>query len=1643
MGEWELAHNQHPQVARPLFRQARRLSGLTQNVYGIAAYDDAMALFYEGAYTDATSAFRHLEARHTGLRGYDYRTCSLWERHANACASYHAVRANLGIPEPPRLDPLCGVAALAACLQNLGISASRQAVLNASHMTGEGNNLNDIEDAAKKLGASAYPVSAEDKTVIALPKPLVAYVEHDHFVALVRADYSGVSYLCSDCGPWPGGRVNLTWAQWRQMNPGLYLAVTKPGSAWDQRLAANRPGQAAPPVRLAMVDPMGLHSHGILLHVGGRALPKGVTVLNNKKGHWVYCGGRYYSSRCVSYACCLTQGGGPSGGPGGGNGPGGGHRKMGPATSSSPSGPTASDPINLATGEEEYTPTDLTVYNPHGPSISWGRIYDSLQACDPATGEAFGVPEQNDFGNGWSQTYNVGVQDAFGDTTNNKYVYAANGSRTAFVAPAVPNATTSIVLCNVQPGTPFLVYWNYDTTTARTYFQIVNSDRSQWTTAEQKAGTSSYFLIARETDRNGNYIGFNYTTTDTGFPLLSMITNQDGTALLSILRVGDGSGNIAQIADCYGRSVFYHVEKSGPYNAPGGNAYALALDHVSQIVPTGSVVLPDRYVYGYQIVVNYEPASYERIPVNYLHTITVPSPTGTGVSTATINYDTSFNGPLVTSLVDGNGNTTAFISVDSSGNPANMTDYTKVTFTAKGDPSPTYSYIGSYDNNMSGTTVTDGQGRVTSTKVYSDTSDPLRPSSVADGNGNVTKYVWDQFGNMQQMTSPRVTVTSKTWDYSHFAMGELVKVVEGSKTPTTFVYNEPSGLIKSFSMPQPGNVGGPAVVTYSYTYDNLGNILTEVTPGNGAASAITTTFAYTGDGTNVTSPSIGLPLTVTDNLGKTTHLRYDVQGQTVAVIDALGNEMDASYNENGGSVSLGNQVQSVTLPATGQTGGGHGSSTVTYLYPGGPALASTVFDEGGHAIRQVNTTYGKEGETLTVSGSTEPVSYAYDGLYRLKTLTDGAGHATSYFYNGAGYPYQTVYPGAGVPTAPLPAGTADTATINNYDADGNPLSRTDGRNQTTTYSYSDPESALTDITYPSGTIGNVHLSYDAYGRRSTMTDGTGGQTYAYDDADDLTQKIVTWTGLAAKTVSYGFYPNGSRSGMTADGQAFSYGYDKVGRTTGLTNPSGEPTAWSYRDNGWLQSKSLGNAANATVATTAYTQNALGQVTDLLNQSGTGGTLSHFGGMAYDGAGSRTALTASLPGAPTNYSGTTGYTYDSGQTVSPALNRSQLTKETSTRGGYTNNFAYDGGTSTGPGNPTGFKGQVNTFNADNQQTGTGFGYDGSGNTTTYKSQTLIFDPEKRMTVYGSAQTDGYGGDGLRAWKQTGGVRTYFLYDGAQPVGEYASTGTLTATNTFGADGLVSRHTGGITAFYTFDERGSVAQRLGADGSLLSSDLYDGYGARSSTGGADVWGYEAQAGYYTDAETGLILCTHRFYDPANGRWLTRDPLSYRGGVNLYGYTRNNPVDRTDRWGYQSGWGGPGAGDGTSAQPTGGGVMPGQNDPTGSSPGQNPNNPGYLGGAIPSGVPYPGMMPGGSNQESHADCPSTDYPPSGYVLNWVFNTYNSIATGIATGINNGITSVETGIDNLRNGTDFGPGSDFANDWNNTFHPPQYLPG
>ena len=53
-------------------------------------------------------------------------------------------------------------------------------------------------------------------------------------------------------------------------------------------------------------------------------------------------------------------------------------------------------------------------------------------------------------------------------------------------------------------------------------------------------------------------------------------------------------------------------------------------------------------------------------------------------------------------------------------------------------------------------------------------------------------------------------------------------------------------------------------------------------------------------------------------------------------------------------------------------------------------------------------------------------------------------------------------------------------------------------------------------------------------------------------------------------------------------------------------------------------------------------------------------------------------------------------------------------------------------------------------------------------------------------------------------------------------------------------------------------------------------------------------------YQDVETGLLYYDYRYYDPSTGRWLSRDPIGERGGINLYTYCQNLPSTLIDPFG-----------------------------------------------------------------------------------------------------------------------------------------------
>jgi RHS repeat-associated protein len=73
-------------------------------------------------------------------------------------------------------------------------------------------------------------------------------------------------------------------------------------------------------------------------------------------------------------------------------------------------------------------------------------------------------------------------------------------------------------------------------------------------------------------------------------------------------------------------------------------------------------------------------------------------------------------------------------------------------------------------------------------------------------------------------------------------------------------------------------------------------------------------------------------------------------------------------------------------------------------------------------------------------------------------------------------------------------------------------------------------------------------------------------------------------------------------------------------------------------------------------------------------------------------------------------------------------------------------------------------------------------------------------------------------------------------------------------------------------------------------------YDPYGNVTKVSG-DRDSVFLYTGHFWDGRNGLYLTLYRAYDPVLGRWLSRDPIEERGGINLYAYVGNNPIRLSD--------------------------------------------------------------------------------------------------------------------------------------------------
>ena len=100
---------------------------------------------------------------------------------------------------------------------------------------------------------------------------------------------------------------------------------------------------------------------------------------------------------------------------------------------------------------------------------------------------------------------------------------------------------------------------------------------------------------------------------------------------------------------------------------------------------------------------------------------------------------------------------------------------------------------------------------------------------------------------------------------------------------------------------------------------------------------------------------------------------------------------------------------------------------------------------------------------------------------------------------------------------------------------------------------------------------------------------------------------------------------------------------------------------------------------------------------------------------------------------------------------------------------------------------------------------------------------------------------------------------------------------------------------VPHYFHHDQLGSTRVLTNASGNTSATFTYDAYGALKTKTGSAVTAL-GFTGQYTDAETGFQYLRARYYDPATGQFVSRDPM-LEITEQPYSYADGDPLNFSD--------------------------------------------------------------------------------------------------------------------------------------------------
>ncbi len=642
---------------------------------------------------------------------------------------------------------------------------------------------------------------------------------------------------------------------------------------------------------------------------------------------------------------------------------------------------------------------------------------------------------------------------------------------------------------------------------------------------------------------------------------------------------------------------------------------------------------------------------------------------------------------------------------------------------------------------------------------------------------------------------------------------------------------------------------------------------------------------------------------------------YDEHGRVAQVTDSRTGTTTYHYDLYGRRVKV-----SAPNPATGSST--EGILDTLYQYDALGQLIATTKPSGGVVYQDYSangTLYGTRGH------HTNDVNYRYNGRGERTHLityygTENKPAATHWSFNARGQlAFKQDAHGKRVHYTYTPGGKL--------------RSRTWARGVVTNYHY-DPDNGtdLRAIKYSDGTP-DIHFAYTRLGQKHTVNDAGGTTTYVY--RPNMPTKLfseASGTELYAepKTVTYTEDDYGRSSGFqigtTADPDqdyAVGYGYDAVGRLAhvqahrywfyygyepnstsdrvkSLTAPFLKQTTIAYepgRDTIVSVSNRVGFQLNQEISRFTYSNNVNGQrVARDTFRGGDTQAENYVDQFRYDpDTGGLTASKREGGEAPREHAH--AYRYDK---IGNRLRAE--TKDSEVR--YVPNALN----------------QYDSVDGDEPE------HDADGNMTRQGDRTYTWDAENRLIAIHErgSWVASYTYDHLsrriaRKTRYAGNER--YLYQGWNLIAVYdpeeeAPVETFTwgkdLSGTFqgagGVGGLLFAKRRDIESehgawIYHYDANGNVVEVSDARGLVLDRYEYDVFGnlIGSPRLSENRWRFSTKI---MDEESGFSYYGYRYYDPEYGCWVSRDPISENGGVNLYTFALNNPISLFDVFGLDVG-------------------------------------------------------------------------------------------------------------------------------------------